>query len=190
MSRSAHVLPHRHCLTVRDFHRMGETGILPEDARIELIEGEIIDMAPIGSSHAGIVKRLNQLLGNAAAGKAIVSVQDPIILDDHSEPQPDVALLRPRDDFYALAHPKAQEVLLIIEVADSSLRFDQSIKIPLYARHGIPEVWLVDVEQRRLTRFLKPGENGYAEAETLEVLGRLTPTALHGIGVDLARLFG
>jgi len=189
MSRPAQELPQKHRLTVNDYHRMGETGILPEDARVELIEGEVIDMAPIGSHHAGIVKRLTRLLVQAVGASAIVSVQDPVILDGHSEPQPDVALLRPRNDFYTLAHPKANEVLLLIEVAESSLRYDESIKIPLYARHGIPEVWLIDVEQRRLTRFFNPREKGYVNDESPDALSVLTPVALPDVDIDLSRLF-
>lgn len=150
-----------------------------------------MDMAPIGSHHAGIVKRLNQLFVRAVATEAIVSIQDPIILDGHSEPQPDVALLKPRDDFYVLAHPKAEEVFLIVEVADASLAYDLNIKIPLYARHGIPEVWLIDVEQRRFTRFLNPGEGGYAEIKDLAVeAGALTLSALPDVEVNLSDLFG
>ena len=189
MSIPAQSLPHRHALTVNDYHRMGEAGILPPEARVELIEGEVIDMSPIGSHHAGIVTRLNRLLVQAVGTKAIVSIQNPVILDGHSEPQPDIALLQPRDDFYTLAHPKAREVLLLIEVAESSLRYDREIKIPLYARHGIPEVWLIDVEQRRLTQFLDPRESGYRSSVDVDVSNRLTPFALPGVDLDLSQLF-
>jgi Uma2 family endonuclease len=153
MSSPAPDLYRKHRLTVHDFHRMGEAGILSINSRMELIEGEITDMAPIGSRHAAIVKQLMALFVRAVGARAIVSVQDPIILGEYSEPEPDLALLRPRDDFYALALPRADDVFLIIEVADTTLRYDREIKIPLYARHGIPEVWLIDVEGRTLTIF-------------------------------------
>ena len=128
MSSPALDLYQRHRLTVHDFHRMGEAGILPVEGRLELIEGEIIAMAPIGSRHAAIVTRANLLFVQAVADRAIVSVQNPIILGEHSEPEPDLALIRPRDDFYALALPRADEVLLIVEVADTTLRYDREIK--------------------------------------------------------------
>jgi Uma2 family endonuclease len=134
--------PRRHRLTVADYYRMAEVGILAPDARVELIDGEIIDMAPPASSHAGTVDYLLEVLGLAARGKAKVRVQNPVRLSEYSEPQPDLALLWPREDFYRARHPRADDVLLIVEVAASSLRFDRKKKVPLYARHGVPEVWL------------------------------------------------
>jgi Uma2 family endonuclease len=134
---------------------------VPVEGRLELIEGEIIAMAPIGSRHAAIVTRANLLFVQAVADRAIVSVQNPIILGQHSEPEPDLAVIQPRDDFYALALPRADEVFLIVEVADTTLRYDREIKIPLFARHGIPEVWLIDVEGRTLTVFETPADGRY-----------------------------
>ncbi|MFH0351712.1 MAG: Uma2 family endonuclease [Chromatiales bacterium] len=189
MSTPALDLYRKHRLAVHDFHRMGETGILPVDGRMELIEGEIIVMAPIGSRHAAIVKQLMALFVRAVGAGAVVSVQDPIILGEYSEPEPDLALLRPRDDFYALALPRADDVFLIIEVADTTLRYDREIKIPLYARHGIPEVWLIDVEGRTLTIFEAPAGGRYRDERRVDPLGLLTPKALPGIEVDLSRLF-
>jgi Uma2 family endonuclease len=190
MSSSAADLYRRHRLTVHDFHRMGEAGILPVESRLELIEGEIIAMAPIGSRHAAIVTRANRLFVQAVAGRAIVSVQNPIILGEQSEPEPDLALIRPRDDFYALALPRADEVLLIVEVADTTLRYDREIKIPLYARHGIPEVWLIDVDGRTLTVFETPAEGRYRDERRVRPSGALAPKALPGVEVDLSRFFG
>ena len=131
MSIPAETLRHR--LTVTDFHRMGEAGIFHEDARVELIEGDIIDMAPIGSSHAGVVKRLARLLMQGVGDKAIVSVQDPVILGPRSEPEPDIALLRPREDYYTRAHPTPGDILLIVEVAESSLTYDREVISQLLA---------------------------------------------------------
>ena len=189
MSSPALDLYQRHRLTVHDFHRMGEAGILPVEGRMELIQGEIIDMAPIGSRHAAIVNRANLLFVQAVAGRAIVSVQNPIILGEHSEPEPDLALIHLREDFYALALPRADEVLLIVEVADTTLRYDREIKIPLYARHGIPEVWLIDVEGRTLTVFDTPADGRYRDEHRVQPLSGLVPKALPGVEVDLSRLF-
>ncbi|MGH8611493.1 MAG: Uma2 family endonuclease, partial [Gammaproteobacteria bacterium] len=125
----------------------------------------------------------------AVAGRAIVSVQNPIILGEHSEPEPDLALIQLREDFYALALPRADEVLLIVEVADTTLRYDREIKIPLYARHGIPEVWLIDVESRALTVFDTPADGRYRDEHRVQPLSGLVPKALRGVEIDLSRLF-
>ena len=161
MSHAATDLPRRHRLTVDDYYRMAEVGILDPEARVELIDGEIIDMAPPGSPHAGTVTYLTEVLMRAVDGRAIVLVQNPVRLSQYSEPQPDLALLRPRDDFYRERHPRADDVLLIVEVAASSLRFDRKTKLPLYARHGIPEMWLVDLGGRRLVRYRAPQHGLY-----------------------------
>ena len=189
MATPVEPLIHRHRYTVQDYHRMGETGVLRHDDRVELIQGEIFDMSPIGTLHAATVKRLSKALNRAIADQAIVSVQDPIVLDDFSEPQPDIALLRFQNDYYASGHPRAEDVLLIIEVADSSLRYDREIKLPLYAGHGIAHAWLVDVEAGRLTAYSQPESNDYGQATPMAALAR---TALPGIPetyVDLSKLF-
>lgn len=131
--------------TVSEYNRMAEAGILTEDDRVELIEGEIVRMSPIGSRHAACVNRLNALLSGQAGQAFIVSVQNPIIVDDYSEPQPDVAVLRLREDFYAEGHPRAEDVLIAIEVADTTVESDRNVKIPLYARAGVPEAVLVNL---------------------------------------------
>jgi len=131
----------RHRLTVDDFHRMGEAGILRADERVELIDGEVIDMAPIGSNHAGTVGFLAKRLERAVGDSAVVFVQNSLLLTASSEPQPDIMLLKPRTDFYRSAHPHPEDVLLIVEVADTTLAYDRDIKVPLYARHAIPEAW-------------------------------------------------
>lgn len=189
MSSAAEGLIVRHRLTVEDYQRMGEAGILHEDARVELIYGEIIAMSPIGSSHAATVKRLSHLFHLAVGNVAIASTQDPVILGEHSEPQPDIALLRPRDDFYKAAHPQSRDVLLVVEVAESSLRYDREIKIPLYARHGIPEVWLVDLENSQLRVFSDPLEGAYRNVVTPASLKSITPGLLPEVSLDLSGLF-
>ena len=130
---------------VNEYYRTAEA-IFSEDDRVELIEGEIIEMNAVGSRHATCVKRIVDALANQNVRRvAVVSVRDPIQLDDYSEPQPDVALLRPRPDFYAQAHPLASDVLPVVEVAHTSVGYDAQVKLPLYARSGIPEVWLVNL---------------------------------------------
>jgi Uma2 family endonuclease len=188
MSHSA-AEPRRHRLTVADYYRMGEVGILAPDARVELIDGEIIDMAPIGSLHVSAVLRLDHLLKEALTGKAFVLVQSPIALGEHSAPQPDLALLRPRADYYRSSLAGPDDVLLIVEVAQSSLRFDRDDKIPLYARHGIPEVWLVDLEAKRLARYRKPQQGAYALADEPDLGSALEIAALRATRIDLSSLF-
>jgi Uma2 family endonuclease len=176
----------RHRLTVEQYHRMGEAGVFAPGARVELIDGELVDMAPIGTRHASVVKRLNAALSAATQGKAIVAVQDPLRLSDDSEPEPDLMLLRPRADFYASAHPGPSDVLLLIEVADSSLEYDRSIKLPLYAHHGVAEVWLVDLDNNVVRFFRGNDGSGYTDITATET-PRATPVAaLPGITIDLA----
>jgi Uma2 family endonuclease len=169
---------------------MGEVGILAPDARVELIDGEIIDMAPPGSLHAGIVDQLVLVLGSAVAGRALLRVQNPLRLDDHSEPQPDISVLRGRADFYKSGHPRPADVLLVVEVADTSLRFDRDDKIPLYARHRIPEVWLVDLRAKRLVRYRNLQQGAYALVDVPDLDIALAIETLPGVAVDLAGLFG
>lgn len=168
---------------------MADAGIFAPDERVELIEGEIINMPPIGPDHSGIVNQLNRTLVSAAGDRAIVSVQNPVVLPEHSEPEPDFALLRPRADWYRKAKPLPEDVLLLVEVADSTLRYDTEIKRPLYAAHGVPEYWIVDVKGERLTRFTGPSRAGYGHAETVEDLHALEPVALPGVRFDLSGLF-
>lgn len=138
---------------------MAEAGILSEDDRVELIEGEIIEMSPIGSRHAACIDRLSTLLHRLPGLAAIVRVQSPIRLDQYSEPQPDIAVLRPREDFYSRSHPTPADVLVVIEVADSSATYDRAVKVPLYARAEIAEVWLLDLVRDEIEIFSQP-ENG------------------------------
>lgn len=190
MSHAATDLPRRHRLTVDDYYRMAEVGILAPEARVELIDGEIIDMAPPGSPHAAAVLYLTEVLVRAVEGRASVLVQNPVCLSEYSEPQPDLALLRRRDDFYRERHPRADDVLLIIEVAATSLRFDRETKIPMYARHGIPEMWLVDLGGRRLSRYRAPQHGSYTLVDEPDLGTALEVAAIAGVAVDLRRLLG
>lgn len=179
----------KHRLSVTDYRRMGEAGILAPDARVELIDGEIIDMPPIGPTHASIVDRLTERFVLAAGGRAIVRVQSPIELSDFSQPEPDIALLVPRADFYAAALPRPSELLLVIEVADTTLRHDRDTKLPLYARHGVPEAWLIDMQGAKVTLHREPDEHGFGYGETLGDLRAVSPLRLDGVQVDLSDLF-
>ena len=180
--------PQRHRITVDEYYRMAEIGLLAPDARVELIEGEIVDMAPIGSEHASIVDQLNYLLGRAVGERAIVRVQGPVRLSRITEPEPDVTVLAPRADFYRHAHPNRSEILLLIEVSDSTLRFDRDIKVPLYARHGVHEVWVVDLQNRCLLTHAGPADGQYRSRATIDRLGTMPLEALPGVAVDLSEL--
>lgn len=181
------VRPHR--FSVDEYHKMGEAGILCEDDRVELIEGELIDMPPIGSNHAGEVIRLIALLSAALAGRALVSSQNPIRLGQHSEPQPDITILRRRGDFYRTAHPQPDDVLLVIEIADTTVRYDREVKIPLYARYGIPEVWLIDLQTSSVEVYLQPSSDGYRHVFRPAKDERLALSLLPDVSLAIADLW-
>lgn len=182
--------PTRFKLTVEQYHRMGELGILREDDRVELIDGELVRMAPIGSMHGGLVSRLNRLLVERVGRAGVVSPQNSVILSDFTEPQPDLAVLRWRADDYMADTPKARDALLVIEVADSSLRFDRDVKLRFYALAGVPEVWIVDVRAKRVLRFTRPEGEGYGSADTLESGDTARCTGVPGLAVGVDELFG
>ncbi len=161
------VRPMRRPFTVREYHRMGKAGILAPDERVELIEGEIIKMPPIGGPHASRVNRVSRAFHPVAGGAAILSVQNPLRLSDLSEPVPDLMLLRPRDDFYE-THPAPADVLLLVEVSDTTLDYDQRTKLPLYAREGVPETWIVDLVHTVLLVHREPSSTGYQISLKLE----------------------
>ncbi|MFO1428732.1 MAG: Uma2 family endonuclease [Candidatus Competibacteraceae bacterium] len=181
------ILP-RHRWTVAEYHKMAEVGLLNEDTRVELIEGDIIEMAPIGSGHGGKVKRFIRLFSRLLGDTAIVAAQDPVVLGKRSEPQPDITILRWRDDFYESAHPGPEDILLVIEVADTTARYDHKIKVPLYARHGIPEVWLLDLKKRVLEIYRNPDQEKYQHTEQLSS-GQIAPLQLPEAVIQLADLF-
>jgi Uma2 family endonuclease len=178
----------RHRLTVDEYHRMAEVGVLGADARVELIEGEVLDMAPMRSRHASVVGRLVDAFGRAASGQALVWCQLPLHLDGYSEPEPDLMLLRPCDDFYAAAHPTPSDVLLVVEVSESSARYDREIKLPLYAQHGVQEVWLLDLEVDVLRVYRNPRGELYTESQQTAQPGLLSPQALPGVVIDASKL--
>ena len=187
----AGIVPARHRLNVDDYYRMAEAGILGEGDRVELIEGDLIDMAPIGQGHEGIVCGLAEALFIACAGRAIVSPQNPVRLSRLSEPQPDLAVLRRRADFYATGERAAAgDVLLLVEVADSSLSFDRTVKLPLYARAGIPELWIVDLKRRVVDAYRAPAGDEYEETGTYRAGDRVALAVAPEIVVILGLVFG
>src|SRR5436305_9727423 len=159
-------------ITVEMYHQMGEKGIFAPDDRVELIEGELFQMSPIGSLHARCVKFLLNHLVTLLTGQYVVGVQDPVTLDDKSEPQPDLSILRYQADFYKDATPRAQETVMVVEVADSSVNFDKNVKFRRYAATGIPEAWLVDLDSERVEVHTQPKENGYGMVKIYSQIGR------------------
>ena len=174
--------------SVDEYYQMAESGILTESDRVELIEGEIVQMTPIGSRHGACVKKLIKVFTNMIGGEEILSVQDAVRLDEFSEPEPDIALLKERDDFYAESHPGPGDVLLIVEVADASVRYDREVKVPLYAKAGIPEVWLVNLPDKSIETYRKPVESGYAETSILRKGQVLSPTAFSELEIRVEEI--
>jgi Uma2 family endonuclease len=156
-------------LTVSEYHKMAEVGILDEDDRVELINGEIIEMSPIGSIHTSLVKRIMWLFHNLLdMDKYLVSVHDPISLGKYSEPEPDLAILYFREDFYEEKHPEPKDIALVIEVVDTSLGYDREVKKPLFANAGIPELWIVNIEDDQLEVYKNPQNGDYASRQYLK----------------------
>jgi Uma2 family endonuclease len=180
--------PARHRLDVDAYYRMAEAGILTQNDHVELIGGEILDMTPIGSAHAGKINRLNRLFARAAAdGLALVSVQSPLRLDAYNEPEPDVMLLKPREDDYQDRHPGAADVLLLVELSESSLAYDRGMKLALYAKFGVQEVWIVDLRGAAIEVYREPAGDAYAVAERL-TSGSLAPLLVPGVTIDVGAL--
>ena len=181
----------RHAFTVDEWHRMSDAGLfVGETRRTELFDGEIIEMAAVGSRHAVCVNRLNRLLSLAVGDRAVVQVQNPVGLDQRSEPQPDVALLDPPLDRYLAGHPGPADVFLLIEVSDTSLSFDRGTKGPAYGRAGVVETWVVDLDHEVVHVMRHPGPDGYDEQRTVGRGGRLEITALPGITMAVDDVLG
>ena len=176
-------------VSVEEYYRMAEVGLLAPDARTELIEGEVIEMPGIGSPHASTVYRLHSRLAAALGDSAQVRVEQPVRLDDYSEPQPDLTVVLPREDSYWARHPGAADMLLAIEVSQSSLHQDRNSKIPLYARHRVPEVWLMDLEHYRIHFFRSLRDGTYTDVSFTDNPAAVALSALPGVTVDLSGLF-
>lgn len=177
-----------HRFSVRDYYRMAEMGVLRPGARVELLQGRIIDMSPIGPLHGGLVKRLSRLFNLKAKGRWVVSTQDPLHLDDHSEPEPDVMLLKPSPDDYTRRHPRPEDVFLLIEVSDSTLEYDREEKLPAYGRAGVVEVWLVNPQEAVIEVYREPHFTGYASKLVLHTGEEARPTAFPDATVNVSEL--
>jgi Uma2 family endonuclease len=184
------VSPLKRRFTTVDYHTMLQAGILTEEDRVELIEGEILAMTPIGSRHAGCVNGLVRVLSRSLGDRALLGIQNPITLDDLSEPQPDLAVLRPRGDDYRGSHPGPDDVLLLIEVAETSTAQDRALKNPLYGRCGVAETWLVDLQGRILDVYFEPTADGYRTRRRLRPGDRVSPQAFPDLVLDVAGLLG
>lgn len=167
---------------------MAETGVLKPDARVELLDGKIIDMSPIGPFHGGLVKRLSRFFNIKAKGRWVISTQDPLHLDDHSEPEPDVMLLKPSPDDYTNRHPRPDDVFLLIEVSDSTIDFDREEKLPAYGRAGISEVWLVNLNDETIEIYREPHFTGYGHKTVLRAGDHAAPLAFSDAVIDVAEL--
>ena len=176
----------RRLFDVDEYYALAEAGILSEDDRVELLDGEIVTMAPIGSLHASSVDLLTRLLVTQVGERAVVRVQNPVNLDNRTELQPDVMLLKWRD--YSQGHPKPEDVLLLIEVSDTTVESDRGVKLPLYARSGIREVWIVDLTAQAVEAYSEPGGDSYARSRSVGLDGELSPTALGDVSLPVRQI--
>lgn len=177
----------RRLISVVEYDQMVQARVFPEDDRLELIEGEIVEMSPIGAAHAGLVTWLTRLFTERFRETALVYAQNPIRLP-RSEPQPDVALLRPRPDYYTERLPEARDVLLLVEIADTTLAYDRAIKLPLCARSGIQECWLIDLAQQTIDVCRVPAAGNYGEIRTAKVGDNLAPLAFPATSFSIAEI--
>lgn len=182
--------PTRHWLSIKDYYRMAEVGIIAPDARTELINGEIIDMAQIGNIHGGVVDQINRILVNAVGEKAIVRIQGAIELDAFSQVQSDAAVLCPRDDFYKTGehNPSGSDTYLLIEVSVSSLKYDREVKAPLYAQREVPALLLISPEHNSVDYYSEPKDGVYQKQVRLEELQRVPVGTLGDVWMDLSGL--
>ena len=178
----------QHRFSVEDYYRMAETGVLKPDARVELLAGRIIDMSPIGPFHGGVTTYLTELFVAAAKGRWQTRVQNSLRLDDHSEPQPDLVLVKPTPDYYRRRHPRPADVFLLIEVSDSTLEADQENKLPAYGRAGVPEVWLVNLNELTVEIYREPHFAGYGSKTVLHPGDQAVPLAFPDAVVDVGEL--
>jgi Uma2 family endonuclease len=173
---------------VEEYHRMAQAGILSEDDRVELIDGEILAMTPIGSRHNAAVDRTNRTLVMAVGAQAIVRVQGSVRLGRFNEPQPDIVLLRPRADFYASRLPGPSDIFLIIEIAESSLDYDREVKTRIYAQAAVQEYWLVDLGDRSVSRYAEPREGAYRQRRQVRPGESIASAALPHCAIPLEAL--
>ena len=180
----------RRRFTVADFLRLAEVGFLADDERVELIRGEIIEMSSISEGHASTVMRLVSLLSRMFGQRALLSVQNPVQLDDATLPQPDVALLRPRDDFYGQRHPGPEDTLLLIEVSDTTLTYDRRVKTALYSAAGVMEYWIINLQKRQIEVYREPQSEGYRTMTRYAPGETLSPLAFPEVQLDITEILG
>ena len=168
LTQKQNKLANKFLLTTQQYHLMHEAGVFQEGDRLELINGEIQTMSPIGRKHVACIIRLVKLFEKKLGDRCMVSPQNSVRLDNHAEPQPDIAILKWRNDFYTEALPASDDILLIIEVSDSSIDYDRDIKAPLYAEAGIPEMWLFDVNKKAIEGYSHPSASGYKQINRYE----------------------
>ncbi len=176
--------------SVKEYNQMPQAGILKKEERVELIRGEIVKMSPIGRHHAACVNRLIRVFTRELGDRVIVTAQNPVELDDYSEPEPDIALLEPKADFYESGHPKPAEIFLIVEVGDSTIKYDREVKIPLYAEDNIIEVWLVDLNGQCLEVYRQPSASGYQQIQKLQRGQNLSVQHFPGINFKVDEILG
>jgi Uma2 family endonuclease len=182
--------PARTRISTNRYQMMVATGVLTKYDRVELIEGDMLEMAPIGTKHSAITSRLNELFVLAVARSATVVVGGPVNLGEFSEPQPDLMILRRRADFYSGKIPESADVLLLIEVSDTSLHFDQGVKLNLYARYGISEYWVVDVEGKRVVTYQEPAAKRYIRKVEFAAADAVVPQAFPDVTIVVEGIFG
>jgi Uma2 family endonuclease len=180
----------KHRFTVSEYEQMGKVGIFGEDDRVELVEGDVIEMSAIGEKHAAAVKRLNRLIGRAVGDAAILGIQDPLVLDKHSQPEPDVIVLRPRPDFYGDRHPHPSDVMLVVEVSDTTIDFDRRVKAPIYARNGISDLWIVDIDGDGIIVYRDQSADGYRTMTTARRGDSVSPLAFPDCRLAISDILG
>lgn len=183
-------VPTRRRFTADEFEHLAKVGILDEDDRVELLAGDIVEMTPISTDHAGCVNALTTIFTGRLGGRVVAAVQNPVRLDDFNEPQPDFCLLKPRDDLYRHSHPGPDDVLLLVEVAHTSQRYDRGIKAPLYARYGIRETWIVDVARLAVEVFRDPSPEGYRRHERRKLGETVAPEAFPEESIEVQGIVG
>jgi Uma2 family endonuclease len=177
-----------HRFNVQEYYRMAETGVLRPDARVELLDGKVLDMSPIGPFHGDVTTYLSEFFAVASRGRWRTRTQNSLRLDEHSEPQPDLILAKPIAETYRKRHPRPEEVYLLIEVADTSLETDQEEKLPIYGRAGVSEVWIVNLNELTVEIYREPNFTGYGSKTVLRAGDQAKPLAFPDVAVDVAEL--
>ena len=188
--RNAATQPARRLFTVDEYYAMADAGILTEEERVELIDGEIIVMSPTGNEHASSVDVAAHFLRPIAPGQAIIRIQSHVHLDERNQPEPDLLLLKWRDDFYRNRAPAAEDVLLLIEVSHTSLAYDRNVKLALYARFLIPEVWLANIPARVIEAYTDPVDGEYTVTSVYRPGETISPTAFPDITLPVSQIIG